>query len=144
MPVLSNAKHERFAQELAKGKSADEAYVIAGYKANHGNAGTLKAKQVIRDRVADILERAATRVEVTVQSLLDEAEQVRVAAMVSGQLSAAVSAIREKGVLAGVRVEKRETMNRRAEDLTDDELAYIAISGGSNTPEKTDSPAKSH
>lgn len=30
MPVLDNAKHERFAQELAKGKTADEAYKEAG------------------------------------------------------------------------------------------------------------------
>ena len=27
MPVLPNPRHERFAQELAKGKSADAAYV---------------------------------------------------------------------------------------------------------------------
>lgn len=30
MPALPNAKHERFAQELAKGKTGDEAYVAAG------------------------------------------------------------------------------------------------------------------
>jgi phage terminase small subunit len=34
MPVLSNPKHERFAQELAKGKTADEAYQLAGCKPN--------------------------------------------------------------------------------------------------------------
>jgi phage terminase small subunit len=31
VPVLSNPKHERFAQELAKGSSASAAYVVAGY-----------------------------------------------------------------------------------------------------------------
>jgi len=30
MPALGNPRHERFAQELAKGKTADEAYEIAG------------------------------------------------------------------------------------------------------------------
>lgn len=30
MTALSNPKHERFAQELAKGKTADEAYVSSG------------------------------------------------------------------------------------------------------------------
>ena len=32
MPALTNPKHERFAQELAKGKPAYEAYVLAGHK----------------------------------------------------------------------------------------------------------------
>lgn len=64
MPVLKNAKHERFAQELAQGKTADEAYVLAGYKENRGNAATLKANQSVLDRLAEILERAAERVEV--------------------------------------------------------------------------------
>jgi phage terminase small subunit len=72
MPVLANAKHELFAQELAKGKTADEAYVLAGFKANRGNAATLKAKQSILDRVNEILERAAVRAEITVARVLEE------------------------------------------------------------------------
>lgn len=58
MPVLPNPKHERFAQELAKGKSADAAYVAAGYRENHGNAGALRRQQHISIRVAELLERA--------------------------------------------------------------------------------------
>jgi phage terminase small subunit len=46
MPVLSNSKHELFAQELAKGKTADAAYVSAGYSPNRGNATTLGLKQI--------------------------------------------------------------------------------------------------
>lgn len=67
MPVLVNSKHERFAQALASGETADAAYAIAGYKANRGNASTLKANQIILDRVAEILGNAAAQVE------LDEA-----------------------------------------------------------------------
>ena len=33
MPTLRNPRHERFAQELATGKTADAAYVLAGYRA---------------------------------------------------------------------------------------------------------------
>lgn len=33
MPTLRNRRHERFAQELAAGKTADAAYVLAGYRA---------------------------------------------------------------------------------------------------------------
>ncbi len=39
MPVLKNARHERFAQNVAKGMSAAEAYEKAGYKRNDGSAG---------------------------------------------------------------------------------------------------------
>lgn len=68
MPALTNPKHERFAQELAKGKSASEAYVEAGYKANDGNASTLKGNQRVEARVAEILDRAAVRAEITIAS----------------------------------------------------------------------------
>lgn len=76
MPALANPKHERFAQELAKGKTADEAYKEAGYKANRGNAATLKANQSIQDRVIEILNRAATRVEITQARVLEELAKI--------------------------------------------------------------------
>lgn len=72
MPVLKNPKHELFAQELAKGKTATEAYVLAGYKANDGNAATLKGNQRISDRVEELLTRAAARVEITKSRVLEE------------------------------------------------------------------------
>lgn len=55
MGVLKNAKHERFARGLAEGKSADGAYAEAGFKPNRGNATTLKHKQSIQQRVAELL-----------------------------------------------------------------------------------------
>lgn len=59
MPALQNARHERFAQELAKGKSATEAYADAGYRPNSGNAATLKADQSISTRVAELIDERA-------------------------------------------------------------------------------------
>lgn len=64
MPVLENQRHEAFAQALAKGKSASEAYVLAGYKANDGNASTLKGKQKVASRVAELQAMVAERVVV--------------------------------------------------------------------------------
>ena len=58
MPVLANPRHERFAQELAKGKTADAAYVSAGYRENRHNAATLNRKKHISTRVSELLERA--------------------------------------------------------------------------------------
>lgn len=57
MPILSNPKHELFAQELAKGKSAEAAYVAAGFKPNRGNATVLKQKESISNRVSELLDR---------------------------------------------------------------------------------------
>lgn len=71
MPALENPRHERFAQELAKGKTADEAYQIAGYKANRHNAATLGREQHISTRVAEIVERGAVKAETTVERLLE-------------------------------------------------------------------------
>lgn len=123
MPVLKNAKHERFAQELAKGKTATEAYVLAGYKPNDGNAATLKGNQRISDRISELLSKGAERAAVTIESLIGEAEEARQGAMDAGQYAAAISAIKEKGVLAGLRVEKSErAVKTDATQLTDAEL----------------------
>lgn len=72
MPVLTNARHERFAQELAKGKTADEAYILAGFSENRGNATRLKSNESIQARIAEILQRGAARVEITQARVLEE------------------------------------------------------------------------
>lgn len=123
LPLLKNTRHERFAQELAQGKTATEAYVLAGYKANDGNAATLKANEEVAARVAELQDRASIRAEITVASLLAETETARELAMALGQPSAAVAAIKEKGVLSGLRVEKSERTNRSdVRSLTNAEL----------------------
>jgi hypothetical protein len=71
LPALSNAKWERFAQGLAGGKSQAEAYELAGYKPSEPHASRLASNGRVVDRVAEILERAAIRVEVTVASLTE-------------------------------------------------------------------------
>ena len=59
---LKNARHERFAQELAKGATADAAYAAAGYKPNRCNASRLKSKENIFDRVQELTGRIADKV----------------------------------------------------------------------------------
>ncbi len=72
MPILRNAKHEMFAQELAAGKPACDAYPNAGFKPNRHNAATLARKQHIVDRMNELLlerERiAAESTEKAIQS----------------------------------------------------------------------------
>jgi phage terminase small subunit len=61
--------------------------------------------------------------QVTAESLVAEVEEVRQRAMESGQLSAAVAAIKEKGVLTGKRIERSELgAPGEFEALSDDEL----------------------
>src|SRR4051812_1589916 len=72
MGILSNAKHERFAQELAKGSTAGDAYAAAGYAPNDGNCIRLKNSPDVVARVEEILGRAAAKAEVTVERVLRE------------------------------------------------------------------------
>jgi phage terminase small subunit len=58
--------------------------------------------------VRELQERGADRAEVTVESLIREAEEVRKEALAARQFSAAIAAVREKGVLSGKRVERSE------------------------------------
>jgi hypothetical protein len=55
MPALKNPKHELFAQELAKGKTLEEAHRAAGYTGNRSAASQLKQKLNISQRVDEIL-----------------------------------------------------------------------------------------
>jgi phage terminase small subunit len=54
VPTLRNPRHERFAQELAAGNTADAADVTAGYRENRSNAARLNANRDIQKRVAEI------------------------------------------------------------------------------------------
>jgi|SRR6185312_11205435 len=147
MPVLSNAKQERFCQELAKGKTADEAYVLAGYKENRGNASTLKSNQIISARIAEILERAASRVEVTVSSITERLIRISEMAEAIGEpagLSVARQAAMDTAKLHGLIVDKKETgkpgdFSRMDEHELDDFIAREKIAlGGSNSRETSE------
>jgi phage terminase small subunit len=65
MPALSNPKHERFARELAQGKSQIEAYELAGYKPNYEHASRLVRNGKVQVRLAELQERAAKRADIS-------------------------------------------------------------------------------
>lgn len=69
MPALENTRHERYAQELAKGKSQTEAYEAAGYKLSRSAAARLSADVNICARVAELAERVAQRTEITAEQI---------------------------------------------------------------------------
>jgi phage terminase small subunit len=101
--VLRNPRHERFAQELATGKTAYLAYVLAGYRENRSNAARLNASQNIQKRVAEIQSMGAELAAITVETLIAEAESARSKAMSEkGGAAAAIAAITAKAKLAGL------------------------------------------
>lgn len=67
--------------------------------------------------------------DMTLEHLIAKAEQALAIALQNQQASAAIAAIKEIGVLSGLRVEKREHTRASASDLSDDELADIIRSG---------------
>lgn len=70
MAALTNPKHELFAQELAKGKTAEEAHGLAGYKASRSGASQLKQNLNISNRVAELLqEREAIHGQATADAI---------------------------------------------------------------------------
>jgi len=81
MAVLTNSRHEKFAQELAAGLSAAEAYGRAGYRPNYGNSIRLKGNERIVARVLELQKRGALRAEVTVASLVQELDEARTTAL---------------------------------------------------------------
>lgn len=106
MPLLKNPRHEKFALALAEGKSATDAYALAGYQPCRQNAHRMTTKDDIQARLAEIQGAAAKASEVTIESLLSELEAARAKATDLDQLSAAVRAIEAKAKVSGLLVQK--------------------------------------
>src|SRR5215468_3108030 len=123
MSALKNPRHEAFAQTLARGMSASAAYGQVGFKPHRANAATLARKEHISVRVAELQEEqlaihkqataeAAANKQVTIESLIAEAEAARAKAMSEkGGAAAAVSALTAKAKLAGMWREKLDQHN---------------------------------
>jgi phage terminase small subunit len=121
MGPLRNTKHERFAQELAEGKSADGAYTAAGYKPDRAHASRFAANGNIRGRVAELQDAAAAEIQITLQSLIEEAADIQKRATKAGQYSAAIAALIAKAKLAGRWVERAEQKNTNVNYVVSDQ-----------------------
>jgi hypothetical protein len=114
MPALDNPKWERFAQELAKGKTQAEAYANAGYKPSEPNASRLTSNDKVQARISELMERAAIRAEISIaavtESLLRIAEKAEKLGEASG-LNVAKSAWMDAAKVNGLIVERSESQN---------------------------------
>lgn len=105
MPVLKNQKHEAFAQAVALGMSAVQAYTehVSGGKCSYETGkteGKLLAKHV-GDRIAElrakVSESADKKFGLTKDKWLDRLEGIAGKAEEIGDFSAATGALREVG-----------------------------------------------
>jgi phage terminase small subunit len=142
MPALKNARHEKFAQGLSRGLTADQAYQDAGFKANRGNAATLKQKQSIQDRVAELLEwgqtverkateKAIDKLAITKERVLAELAKIgfsdiRKAVKWQGQLETEEDNPDGGDVLVVRNIVSNHVQLVSSEDLDDDTAAAIA------------------
>ena len=110
MPILSNPKHERFAQELATGKSTTEAMKIAGLK-DPRNSTRLTKNDDIAARVRELQGQAAARTEITIASLTEMYLRQYEAADRAGQPGPAIRATDSLAKLHGFFIDRQQTSN---------------------------------
>jgi phage terminase small subunit len=130
MPILRNTRHEMFAQFLAQGKSATGAYVQAGYKDSESarfRASRLRTNGNVQKRIDELKQKVAKKMEITQESLIAEAEEIRELAIRDKQYNAALGAVKEKGILSGKRVERTEAGEPGDFDTMNDLEAAQAI-----------------
>lgn len=101
MAVLKNARHELFAQSVAQGKTAHEAYTLAGFKENYGNASTMLNRPDIQTRLNEIKSKNAKKTVITAEYLTERLNSLAEKAEECGQHSAAVSAIDKMAKING-------------------------------------------
>lgn len=127
MPVLKNARHEKFAQALAKGSTADDAYAQAGFKPNRGNAARLKANESIVKRVGEIQARTSEKAEWSAADRLLALKSI-FDATAETDPRVAISAIAEANKMQGSHAPSRQEHTGRGggpiqyADMTEEEI----------------------
>ena len=131
MPVLKNAKHERFAIEISNGETLTKAYAKAGYKEHRGNASMLYQNELVQNRVSEILaertgvvtKKYAVEVEYTREKLIGYLEEARGIAIDKENSNGVTAATLGIARILGLIIDRREVGNAGAYDhMTDDEL----------------------
>jgi phage terminase small subunit len=126
---LKNSRHEKFAQELAKGRAQHDAFMASGFKAK-GAAARVNASRLLTDanvaaRVGELKDRAAEKAVVTAADIAQQLDEDRDFARTLKQASAAVSASMGKAKVLGLIVDRANvehggliTLNITSEDAS--------------------------
>jgi phage terminase small subunit len=122
MPVLDNSRHEAFAQHLAKGLSASEAYTKAGYAESRSAASRLSTNVNISARVVELQTKSADRTVLTVAALTERLLAIAEKGESSDEaplLSVARASLMDAAKLNGLIVDKAITAQTSLEDMLD-------------------------
>jgi|SRR3990167_10174140 len=121
MPLLKNARHEEFCQQVVKGKSLVDAYESAGYVRHDGNSSALAARAEVAARIAEIrgegANLAAAKVAFTVETALMEYEEARALAKAIEQPATMVSATSGKVKVTGIQPPDKVTIDGKIEEV---------------------------
>jgi phage terminase small subunit len=125
MPVLPNAKQEKFCQLRLAGKSQRDAYRLAGYKPSDTAAARLCRNVQVKARLQELHIEAMAKVEVTVESMAAQFDEDRALAIKNKQISAAHSASVSKAKLYGLMTEKQQiAVTHSYATMSDEEIAF--------------------
>jgi hypothetical protein len=100
-----------FCSGTSKRETALEAAIAAGYpdgSCARRNAQKRAARADVKALVAELRAPIAEKLEITLAVLIERADQIYRQAMLAGQFNAAISALKELGVLSGKRIEGAE------------------------------------
>lgn len=100
MPILSSARQELFAQGLAAGKTADQAYIDAGYSPDRHHAARLATKGHVRARVEELLGRATQGIVLTQQWVIEKLIENANRAMQEAEVKAGSGEYKYDGAVA--------------------------------------------
>jgi phage terminase small subunit len=106
MAPLRNPKHEAFVHNYLKCGDATEAFALTGYTRDSANANRLLKRPQVQAQLRELQDEIAAKVPITIESLIAELEEVRVAAGSKNQFTAAVRAVLGKAQLAGLLVDR--------------------------------------
>jgi phage terminase small subunit len=130
-------QQERFCQAIVSGMNQTDAYKAAGYKAKSdsvaaANASRLIGNAKIQERLSQIRKPVSARAQVTLDWLIEQAQDILRAAMADSSHAASIAAVKELGILSGARIETRHNLNQEANepsDLSRKDLLDIARAG---------------
>jgi phage terminase small subunit len=142
MAILDNVRQERFAQELATGRSATDSYEFAGYKRDDGHASRLAGQGKIRGRVHELKQEAARMADIRRQDIIELLRADHDLARERGQMAAAIRAAELLGKSIGMFGDQPEIdpIAEEAKNMTPAQMRerIVEILDSINMPEVAD------
>ena len=131
MAPLRNPKHEAFVHNYLKCGDATEAFELTGYTRDSANAHRLLKRPQVQARLRELQDEIAATVPLTIEKLIGELEEARIAAGSKNQFAAAIKAILGKAQLAGLLVDRSKVEVTNTDPFAGmedpEEVALLAI-----------------